>query len=400
MAVGTDDMHREAPARRFLLIWLGPLSGLLLLSACLSLALDPSWVFGTSLLDVGELRLNDSRAAKAERIIDGTFDTVVFGSSRVHLGIDPKSSAFMGDRVYNAGLPASQLSDILDLIELALEQPERPRRIVLLLQRDLFTHMAAADARGQRSRLAPGRDPVEHYLDHLLSYGSVVDAFTVLQRFWDQKEATPPTRGEIRTDSLGMGHLSRPRATLRERFEHKLGRERDLHPLRGPLAPDFERLARALQALCAGGGEVRMAIAPVHALQLSLWFELEGQEPYQEMLTRLTATVASQGAGCAQLWDFSGFSGIPARTLPAPGPADSSPLGQAYLESSHFKPAVGDLMLQAMLGQGGDPNLPGVLLRPETVGAHIASLMEAHAHYRESSADYALLQPAHASAQP
>jgi hypothetical protein len=85
------------------------------------------------------------------------------------------------------------------------------------------------------------------------------------------------------------------------------------------------------------------------------------------------------------VWDFTGYASYNRVPVPAEGHlASATPW---YWESSHFKVALGDLVLARAVG--GDPDRRegpefGGRLTPDSVEAHLARLRDRQRHYLAS----------------
>jgi hypothetical protein len=127
---------------------------------------------------------------------------------------------------------------------------------------------------------------------------------------------------------------------------------------------------KEVMRLCRQYGiELRLFTYPYHASMHEI-FRKTGHAPGLELWRRsLVKTLAEEAAASGQpafrLWDFSQINARTAEAVPAPG--DRKSTMQWYWEAGHFKSALGDLMLQQMLGQAAataDGQLPSAALPP------------------------------------
>ena len=148
-----------------------------------------------------------------------------------------------------------------------------------------------------------------------------------------------------------------------------------------------------IAAFCRDRGiELRIAITPSHVHQLEISALLgagAAPETGKRALVRLLAQEAAGRPGNAvTVWDFSGYSSITTEPLPRLGSHDEM---KHYWDSSHFKSAVGDLVLDRVFatGQQGDA-LPadfGVVLAADTIEEALSSQRARQASHRESAAE-------------
>lgn len=147
-------------------------------------------------------------------------------------------------------------------------------------------------------------------------------------------------------------------AGLPARFEEELAKRYRYY---ASFEYDPERVAflfRGIDALLASGKQIVVFIHPVHA-----WYEearqRAGAGPAEIALRRdIAAQIAARGDMAAadqacfdgpalQAWDFGGFS-APART--APPAADGSAPSPWYYVPSHYRPALGQAILDRLAG--------------------------------------------------
>jgi hypothetical protein len=115
---------------------------------------------------------------------------------------------------------------------------------------------------------------------------------------------------------------------------------------------NIDELRRMLTTMAQDGTEVHLLIYPYHA-QLLAMFEEAGLQPvmeeWKQMLVReVDAVRRREPKARITLWDFSGFSPIQCERIPPP---ESRSATRWYWEAGHFKSAVGDMMLDRMLGR-------------------------------------------------
>jgi hypothetical protein len=135
------------------------------------------------------------------------------------------------------------------------------------------------------------------------------------------------------------------------------------------------------------GIELRMFISPVHARYLE-WYRQVGWWPLFEAWKRsLVAAIddesrANPGRPAFPLWDFGGFHAL--ATEPVPKMGDLSTRMRWYLESSHYSPELGDLVLDRVLGApgAGASPLPDLRIDAATIDRHLSMLRSQAEEYR------------------
>jgi hypothetical protein len=137
--------------------------------------------------------------------------------------------------------------------------------------------------------------------------------------------------------------------------------------------PDFGTLRQLLRAART---ETHIIIYPYHA-QLLLMLDEAGLWPaFEDWKRLLIDTIESERSeGRIQwpvtIWDFSGFHDAATEVIPAPGDRDT--VVKWYWEGGHFKKALGDRVIDQMLGEQG----VGVRLESASIDAHLDDLRAA-----------------------
>jgi hypothetical protein len=150
----------------------------------------------------------------------------------------------------------------------------------------------------------------------------------------------------------------------------------------------FAALRRILSVAAARDIDIRIVLSPVHARQLELLDNLGlwvAFETWKRRLTRLVAQVREETHGARiELWDFSTYNLYSVE--PVPLASNRRKIMQWYIESSHYRSTLGDLMLdRVLLGEGS--NAFGVRLTNDTIEGHLHSQHEKREAYRNAHAD-------------
>ena len=162
----------------------------------------------------------------------------------------------------------------------------------------------------------------------------------------------------------------------------------------GGARPDLSSMAyvREIVAFCrANAIELFIFITPMHADQMEIrtllgeWTKIEASK---RMLVQILAedSAAHPGAKPIPLWDFTGYNSVTTEPVPPPG---SQRQMAYYWDSSHFKEAVGDWILDRLFGIPADvPADFGIALTPESIDGALAQIRADRAIYlREHKGD-------------
>ncbi|HTS55547.1 MAG TPA: hypothetical protein VMH26_19930 [Burkholderiales bacterium] len=133
--------------------------------------------------------------------------------------------------------------------------------------------------------------------------------------------------------------------------------------LRDVASPEFpvaygallDQLADTIALAVERGVRVDIVIDPIHA-RFNYVYAVAGLWPTHEKWKRDLAALAARWPWSVSLWDFSGVSPCTSEPMPAAGDATSKM--HWYRESGHFRPRLGALVLDRVLG-GGAGLCPG-----------------------------------------
>ena len=309
------------------------------------------------------------------------------GSSRVDYGFDPRHAPFAHDGAsYNLGFAGGNIDVVLAYYKDALFFQPAVRHVVIGLDFYTFSahHEPPATFAAERleRRWIDGADAAASLvsLDALLDSGRAVGA-----------SRRDPASRVYRTDGMAGGDDMRQRMAdegLRHSFRWILQyflnqRNRYLGFAPSPQAlADFAEIVRLSRAR---GIDLTVVMPPEHAM-LAEAIRLRG------LWCAFWAWKAAIAA-LTPFWDFTGYNTITTEPL--------DDRMRLYWDAAHFRPAVGDLVLDRMFGVA-NPALPadfGRLVTPATLGAWRAETEAAQQRWEAAHPDIvawvaALRQPA------
>ncbi|WP_036166215.1 hypothetical protein [Massilia sp. 9096] len=348
------------------------------------------------------------RMMKAYQIARLDANTIVIGSSRPDMGIDPASGAWpaAAQPVYNMGLVGGDVAQGLRYLRhyVAMRPAHPPRTIVVGLdfENDLYVPDEAPSSHAMdetEARLAvdgdgrpnPARAPrvLEDRAQALLSLDALLDSVTtihdnpsdvILSLQPDGRLTDNAMRDVVRTDGYAQifEHTNRETVKLLGK-PHRVLSESPSAPIR--------RLA-ALRSLLAfarqNGSDVVLMIQPAHVSRLELLERMGYWDDFDRWKRALAGMTAQANATQrVVLWDFAGYA--PEVLEPAP------PKGHGkmdwFWDQLHYTPALGERMI-ARMHEGAppdaDPGRFGVLLTPQNVEARLAEVRRERAAWRSA----------------
>ncbi|WP_020562443.1 hypothetical protein [Methylosarcina fibrata] len=373
----------------------------LLLSCCLLLGTavavnglaDPYGIFGTPLLKgINETKpavATNRRIFKMVGYARQKMDALILGTSRADAGLSPKHEGFLGQRAVNLATPAQTNAETELIFKFVAERSDLKTAVVGL---DFFASNAWLTAPDD---FTPDNFAADRKWQLLLSFDTLLASGKSLFR---------PGKPPIRPDQT---RENKPKKYSRQAF---LASEKS-YMWGGTYLPspecryafEADRMERgkryrsdplsALRAIIALAHrrhvKLYLFISPSHARQwevlgaVGLWSRWE---EWKRRLVRINREEAERFEQAPfPLWDFSGYHSVSTEDLPEAG-SRAGMLG--YIDSSHYQPAVGDLVLDRLFNlKATGRALPGdfgVNLTPTTVEPHLAALRQAREHYRQS----------------
>jgi hypothetical protein len=368
----------QAPYRRFASLWLtGTLLGLAAIAG-FNILVDPLGMFPDWHLKRFEpLRfLESDRVAKAEMARRGDWQTVILGSSRAQIGFPARHPALPANRTCNLSLAAARLPEVVAEFDFA-RRFNPLKQVILCLDLYMFCEGPEWKQDFQESRFSPGFNPLSYYCKHLLGRAATDGSWEALRRQLRHYQPVPQA-------AFGFFHFELgPRFSQRTLFDRMLRVHGHDYPAL-KLDPSKPALLRHVVRVCRDEHiDLRLAIMPPHALDLEVLHASGRWAEFEKWKTQLVDLLAEEGVeGKVSLWDFSGYAGPPSEALPPAG--DPTNRTCFYLESSHFLPTVGSLILDAMFSSGG-ANSFGVKLDRTNLKAHLARILADRAEYTRTN---------------
>jgi hypothetical protein len=307
--------------------------------------------------------------------------TVVLGNSRAEIGFDPGASAWPASwqPVYNAAIPGAGLGQSVEMLAVALRSGE-VRHVVVGLE--FLDFLMDPDEPLADERDGDERTPLRtrwEALRTLLTLDSAVDSVVTLASVGNAYAPDVTARGfnplrqyvlDARRDGYAALFLQRDTENARSyaRQPHALFR-------RGTQTSDTWRdLERLLTLAQRAGVQVDLVVYPYHAHTLELLRDAGLWPAFEAWKTRLAETVARHnGTRACALWDFSGYHAYARERVPAR--AERSVEMAWYWEAGHFKPALGERVLQRMYGAPAGADF-GRCLTEATVPAALSAIRE------------------------
>ncbi len=311
-----------------------------------------------------------TRQMKKYHPLQQSYDTLILGTSRAEMGLDPAHPCFekLGAQVYNLGIPGASLRTSLNYgLNAVYQQPVK--RIYFGIDFTDFTtsrqrYVASLpplmeQTSGEHKYFASGElNPAYlkvtfiDYLKALFSIDATISSIKTLVR----QQPGAPTRTERGFnpgwDFKRVVSVEGARALFDQKIQElqtQYNRPLYLHDERGELVQQFIDLTDFLDIAAQRNIEVVLFNNPLHEQFWQIMDDLGHGTLNEEWLSTLQAILRQRGDARVQLWDFSHDSYFIHEPLPPTGER-SGPL-QWFWEPSHYRRELGDLMLNALLAK-------------------------------------------------
>ena len=318
--------------------------------------------------------------------------TVLIGSSKVDIGLDPDHPAWPQSArpVYNYGVPGSGVLGAFHQLQRAAEAGQL-RTAIIGLELEAFLDPRVAP--GNSAMQPDGDRASQRLIDSIRATLTLRALFDSIDTVLEQRR---PNLGDVNEHGLtNDGPLDRvARADgyydlfARKNAEIISKTERAARALADTPPWDIADLeyVRAIMGYCRERNiRLYFFIHPHHANLLEiidrtgLWDRFEF---WKIALARLVEEYRLQaGSPPIVLWDFASYDGYTTEAIPARGDRNSAM--KWFWEPSHYKKALGDIMLSRMLGES-EANF-GAELTSFSIDRRLAGIREARRAYREAN---------------
>lgn len=383
-------------------------TGLMLLCAVLvNLLVDPYDLFGIMSLDGFNARKTEVsshiRLSKAKAVKKIKPRSIILGSSRAEVGLDPDHLGWKHKPVYNLGLSGTNIYETMRYFQHAYAV-NRLNQVVLSVDFFMFNAYQKNQPDFDEMRMVATPDGKVNVnvkneaIPVLLSIDSLIASYNTVRK-QEQKNAVSKNNGQLEPEKIfndvvmNGGH--RKAFLKNERFYTK----KNYFPDRDNrfsfndktnANSTMEHFRLIAKTSYQKGIDLRILISPCHARQLEviaavgLWSRFEEWKKY---LVRINEEEAlTSGRKSFPVWDFSGYNSYTMEKVPQLG--DNTTQMDWYVESSHYNKDLGDLVLSEVLNdaeENSDNVYIGVKLTMDNIDRHMAKLRNDRIKYRKSN---------------
>lgn len=339
------------------------------LVAAVNIAVDPAGVWGTPTRDGFNANKPREelyeRMAKAQAVMRLRPRAVILGSSCARLGLDPvRLSRLVGYPAYNLGMSAPTIRELAAYFHHALACQPALRDVVLELEPGLFQANTGEHERElgfEPGRLDRDALPPRDYVAHTLTFTALVDSVLTVRanHLAPAARAYGPEGQDLHLD--WRCDMDRE-GTVPSFLWYLHQAEDDSHAAYDPAT--MASVADIVGSCRARGIRLVVVTSPSYALETSRLRVEDGLGAYEGWERDLAATT--------DFWEFGGYNPVTTQPFRPDLP---------YVDPVHFKPAVGDRLLDQAVG--GVSDTFGERVTRATVDAHLAEMRVEEAAWRQ-----------------
>lgn len=327
-----------------------------------NIGVDPYGVMNSPEWRLNRLRteqFNHVRLFKATSVKRIAPKTVLLGSSRTDLGLDPKHPALAdGKPAYNLGLVGPNMYEVRRYFDHALATQPNLKTVVLGVDFFMFNEYKTNPADFEEARLERDNLTPQEWLNVTLSLGVTRSSLGTIKNSWRSQ-----ANFLYHDNGFRYVHNNESYRPLPQEFENMIYgffREEGYYPS-FTLSQDFLNDFRELVEICRSRNiDLHIFISPSHATQWEA-LRLAGHwDDFEQWKRELVAI--------APVWDFSGYHYI-----------STEPISEEmayYWDSSHYRQEVGNLILNRLFDHdiASVPPDFGVLMTPETIEENLVEI--------------------------
>lgn len=347
---------RRRPFAKFLR-WFWLLLGVYCaITAILSLTVDPWRINNTRLsldfLDPSREISNTVRVGKAALANKSDWETVILGSSRIEIGLDPKHPAFEGKRTVNLAMAAANLYETVPAGNYILDRNPKLKTLILGIEAgDLHNDFDSRKyTRFYQSPFADNNRSIERGINQIIGGRTLADSIATIQR---HLKGTRPKRNQF-GQWLQPNHPANLRKYVESTFQMGFESSDDAWALRPQKLRDQKAglLAGFIRRVRESGIKMHLVVSPQHALkQIHPTLDEPTGICWEHDLLALAeickeANAAPINGPPVSLWSFLAFNEYTSRILPRP--EDKSQQMGGWFDLGHAQPGLGEKVIETV----------------------------------------------------
>jgi len=320
------------------------------------------------------------RLYKAVEITQVRPKTILLGSSRTDVGLNPSHPVLQSSQpVYNLGILGANMYEVKRYFDHAIANQPDLNQVVLGLDFFMFNETRKNTPDFYEQRLGIQRISLKDMFDISFSTNTIKSSLLTILANVENPDLTPYSENGLRNERYFINKIL-PNQSKVKGFEVSLKNFLNASDLYKKYELSESGLAnlREITDICQQKNiKLKIFISPAHATQ---WEAMINSE-----LWPVFETWKREVVKITPFWDFSGYNSI-----------TTEPISEGmknYLDSSHYRQVVGDLVLDRIY-QNYSNSLPdsvpedfGVLVTPENIETHLKNIRQQREYWKNNNLD-------------
>ncbi len=399
---------RPKPYRTFNRVILGIAGGILVVFTAFNTWINPLWVTPTPWTDekFAEYRpiYRQQRTGKAGIARSTPWKIGFFGSSRADIAFDPLLPGWEGKPAVNLAVSAGTLPETAGILRYTVEHCPLETAIVGIDLGDISGSGSGIRTTGyMESPFNPKGEVVERELRYVAGVSTFESSMKTLG-YWKDRHKEDFVLPEYTPQGHRLRHQDKPKVAegiRRDAIPHAMKGTRRREKLaeaaglaNGAIPADAEKMRLVKQILedCKKHKvALKIAIPPNHATYISVYHYSGDPDPVfvtdRSALVKLVeeSNAAHPGTPPAEVWDFNDYHELNCEPLPTTNEGRM----HWWLDGTHARKALGDVMLARMMGwpiEGPGADY-GVKLTEENLQPRLEGLKTAYLQFQKDHPD-------------
>lgn len=363
----------------YLKMFSGLLFSMVLSIVSFNLVIDPfahyHWISIPQLnAEKTQIGLGGGRVIKTTELLAKPYKTVILGTSRANIGIDPQYVA-IPQPAYNAALNGTNIYEMEKLLVFIIEHCKQVNLIIFSLDFLTFSNRRTTNADFADSVLA-----IDHpFFKQLQQSFSLDETYYAIQTIIDNLNQRPAQYKTLYTEQgLAKQTFPLPHRTLFIDILRKNFFVNEQTYAGFCYSQDrLQRFRHMIQLAKQHHIDMKLFISPIHARQLEA-IRIMGLYPTFEQWKRDLIKIIQTENPTYPLWDFTGYNAFTTEAIPD----DPQQTMQWYWESSHYKVALGNQVLNRLFNSSQQIDNFGKILTNDMIDSHLSQIRQAQQQYQ------------------
>lgn len=360
--------------KNFTLVFLSSISLLMLAVGLFNYVIDAYGIFNAfyspKLNDVKLKKDNNDRLFRAVDIIRLKPKTLILGSSRAKLGLNPDHTVFRnkGNQVYNLGINGTNIYEVKRHLEHAIANQKDINLVLFSVDFFMFNNNLPNSPSFSESRIEKKHIAFNDLISVLFSFDALGSSWETLQASWkEDRDKNYGVNGFMPSLNAEDGKTEyRFYSAIRNYF---IEGYKDYE-----IVPQSWIYYQEIIKLCQDNNiDLIVFISPSHAVQWEAIGTMGRWETFEQWKRELVKFTP--------VWDFSGYNTITSEKI--------KDIMNNYTDSSHYRENIGAMVFNRIYNQQTDqiPDDFGILITENNIENHLANIRQQRQIWQENNSE-------------